>query len=439
MATGLGATSDTPAHAGSYATVRRGDVSTVAGAAGTVQSADTRELAFGTSGTVSRIAVKPGDHVRAGAVLARLDEAEAKDQVAVAKAALAASQDTYDKARQGICAGGGGNGGTSGGATPARPASFPESGVSTGSAGSADTASARSAHRSGGSAGSGPSPTPTPTPIPLRPLPTPTSPSPTPTRTGRPTGRPAPSGHPGSGRRHGGRGGGGGGGCKPGDVEQASANVTQDEVKVRQAERTLDATTLTAPISGTVLTVAGVTGGQVGSGGRTGFITLGDLTDLQVRAMFPLGEVNQLKIGQPATIALGMQPGRTYTGSVTRIDPAATTSGTLALYGVMISLDAGPPGLLTGMSATTEVTTDQAEDTLYVPVGAVRPKTTGGTADTADVLVRKGGRTTVRTVHLGVRGDRYIAVTSGLSSGDRVVIPTGTGTDGFPDPRFPGA
>ena len=188
-------------------------------------------------------------------------------------------------------------------------------------------------------------------------------------------------------------------------------------------------------MDGTVLSVTGAVGDQVAGQGRTPFVTLGDLDDLQVQAMFPLGEVNQLKLGQPTSIGLGMLPGHTYRGSVTRIDPAATTDGTRALYGVMISLDETPPsGLRTGMSATVQVTTEEAENALYVPAGAVHTNPDGRQT----VLVRRDGRTTVHTVRTGVRGDRFVAVTGDLTAGDHVIMPTTTGEDGFPSPTFPG-
>jgi RND family efflux transporter MFP subunit len=205
-------------------------------------------------------------------------------------------------------------------------------------------------------------------------------------------------------------------------------------VDVRHAERTLSATTLRAPIAGTVLSIAGTAGAPVGTG-NGGFITLGDLTDLQVRALFSLGDADRLKVGQRATIGLGMSADGRYTGTVTGIDPAATTSGNLARVGVNISLDDSPAGVLIGMSATAEVVTAQAQSALYVPAGAVRSKPDG----TATVLVRHDGRTMARTVRLGVRSDRYVAVIGGLSSGDHVVMPTGTDSDGFPDGAFPGA
>lgn len=465
LASGLVAVGDSPARGVSQATVRRGNVTATAGAAGTVQSADTRELVFGTSGTVTKIEVEPGDKVRAGAVLARLDDSDAKAQVAVAKAALSAADDTYAKAQEGICTGGGGGNSGSGG-----------SGSSgSGSGGSGGAAAEAAGYASGPVHGRRPTAKPTPTPTRTTPTPTPrptsrptsrptgkptptptrTTPRPTPTRTTprpthSPTARPRPTGRPGQGGGAG-RGGAGGGGargggnpgggarggsaCEANSVELASASVTQADVKERAAERTLAATRLTAPIDGTVLSVGGTVGGQVAGQSRNSFVTLGDLNDLQVQAMFPLGEVNRLKLGQPATIGLGMLAGHTYRGTVTRIDPAATTSGDRALFGVMVSLDEMPPaGLRTGMSASVEVVTAQAESTLYVPVGAVHPKS----GDLATVLVRHGDHTLARTVHTGVRGDRYVAITAGLTAGDHVILPTDTGPDGFPSTTFPG-
>lgn len=429
LTTALIPVGDAPASGATQTVVRRGNVTATVGAAGNVRSADTRDLVFGTSGTVREVRVRAGAKVKAGQVLARLDATAAEDQVTVARAALAAAQDTYDKAEQGICtggnAGGAGGGGTGGGQT-ARPTAGPR-----------PTRTPR------------PSPTATtPTPRPSSPHPT-ISPSPTPSRTGRPkptkspkpTGRPAPprsagpTSHPtpGAGPGAGGTKQGTGGGCPAGAVQQASAKVTQANVRVRQAERTLAATTLEAPMAGTVLAVGGTVGDQVGATSRTGFITLGDLDDLQVRAMFSLGDVRSLRIGQRAAIAFAVAPGGTYSGTIAGIDPAATANGNLAQYGVDISLDDAPPHLLLGMSATVEVVTAEADDALYVPAGAVRARR----GDSATVVVRRGGRTVNRTVTLGVRGDRYVAVVRGLADGDHVVMPAGTGPDGFPDGSFP--
>lgn len=73
--------------------VTRGSVLSTVSASGSVESARTRELSFGTSGTVEKIYVDVGDKVKKGQVLARLEDTPAKESRSAAKAALDAAAD----------------------------------------------------------------------------------------------------------------------------------------------------------------------------------------------------------------------------------------------------------------------------------------------------------------------------------------------------------
>ncbi|WP_339155599.1 biotin/lipoyl-binding protein [Actinomadura luteofluorescens] len=68
-------------------------VSVSVSASGSVESARNRSLSFGASGTVAKIYVKAGRKVKAGDVLARLDQTEAIENVDAAKANLAVAAD----------------------------------------------------------------------------------------------------------------------------------------------------------------------------------------------------------------------------------------------------------------------------------------------------------------------------------------------------------
>ncbi|MFC4055420.1 HlyD family secretion protein [Actinomadura syzygii] len=291
-------------------------------AAGTVRSADTRDLAFGTAGKVVALGVRVGDKVRAGRVLARLDDTQAKERLQVAEAALDAAVESRD--------------------TPQRQ----PSGGSGGSAGCTVAAAAYGM--------------PTRTPVTTSPTPAPSAtgsrtpsskPSPTPTPT---TTRRAPSGgcdaqgqpSPSSSGQNG----------SSGRQSQAEAQVIRAETELKEARRALAGTRITAPIDGTVLTVAGTTGAQVSGASSGGFITLGDLSELQVEGMFSQSDVARLKVGQDASITLPVRPGAKYTGSVVHIDPSATTDGDLVRYGVKIAFDDAPGNVLIGMNATVTVT-----------------------------------------------------------------------------------
>jgi HlyD family secretion protein len=176
---------------------------------------------------------------------------------------------------------------------------------------------------------------------------------------------------------------------------------------------------ITAPIAGTVLAVNGQAG-DAASASST-FVTIGDLNDVQLQATFSQNDMTNVHIGQDATITLTADPGKTYAGTVTHIDTNATSSTTnnaqLVKYGAMIAFDDLPSRVLIGQSGTVSVTTASATDTLYVPASAVR----SGSNGTYTVQVRKGNTTVSRTVKIGVRGNAYIEITSGLAKGERVV------------------
>ncbi|MFF4129030.1 efflux RND transporter periplasmic adaptor subunit [Microbispora rosea] len=226
-----------------------------------------------------------------------------------------------------------------------------------------------------------------------------------------------------------GRQGGQGGGARLTEA-QAEAQVSQATTELAEAKEALDGVRIKAPADGTILSVAGTAGSRYTSGT---FITLGDLDDLQVQAMFTESDIRFLKVGQAATVTLPAQPGQEYPGTVAHIDPTATTSNRLVRYGVTIVLNKRPARLLLGQSATVRVTTGEAADALYVPSQAVRAQGDG----TAVVTVADGGTRSRRTVQVGVRGDSYVEITGGLSEGDQVVLP-GAST-AFPDEGFPAA
>ncbi|MGI8334135.1 efflux RND transporter periplasmic adaptor subunit [Actinomadura scrupuli] len=79
--------------------VARGTVMSSVSASGSVVSAKSRDLSFGTSGTVKRIEVQTGDKVVKGEVLARLDATAAQENVTVTKAALDAADDDTSTAQ----------------------------------------------------------------------------------------------------------------------------------------------------------------------------------------------------------------------------------------------------------------------------------------------------------------------------------------------------
>jgi HlyD family secretion protein len=215
----------------------------------------------------------------------------------------------------------------------------------------------------------------------------------------------------------------GGGRSSAGGIFAAEEQVNNAELALTQAQQRLAGTTIIAPSAGVVMSVAGVVGGTESPGG-TGFIGLGDVSGTEVTAEFSEAGVANLAVGQAATIVLPDRSGQAYPGRVSEIDLAATTSGRLVRYGVRLAFDQVPTGLLYGESADVQVVTAHAVGVLYVPASAVSLPASGGQA--ATVTVRVNGRDVVRAVQIGLRGDRYTEIPSGLALGDQVVLTGGS-------------
>lgn len=201
------------------------------------------------------------------------------------------------------------------------------------------------------------------------------------------------------------------------NVLRAQQAVNNDELTLEQAQAKLDGTSIVAPSSGRVLSVAGAVGDSVSAGG-SGFVVISGTGDLAVTAEFSEADVAAVKVGQQATVTLANHPDKKYPAAVTQIDPAGVTSGSLVRYGVELTFSSVPTGLLLGQSADVAVTTASATGVLYVPAAAVSKNAAGQST----VLIRTADGDLRYTVTTGLQGDQGVEIKSGLTEGLTVVI-----------------
>lgn len=235
-------------------------------------------------------------------------------------------------------------------------------------------------------------------------------------------------------------------------VASAKAQVIQAQADVDDAEAAVESTTLYAPISGTVLEVNGKVGsssgsssssGQVAAGATTGstssdFIVIANLKALQVSISVPESDVGSLEVGQTASVTFPAIDGAEASGTITSIDPSGTSSNSVVTYGVVVRLKGVPSTVRLGQSASVSVTTATAKDAVVVPSTAV---TTNGSRSTVTLLVNDQQVPT--SVDVGVEGDAFTQITSGVKVGDTVVLTSATTTSsstgfGFPGGGIPG-
>jgi multidrug efflux pump subunit AcrA (membrane-fusion protein) len=362
-------------------TVKRGTVAAAVAASGTLQPAQTRGLAFSMEGTVTEVRVRAGDQVTAGQVLARIDDTDAKEKVSSAQDALDAAEESLDAAEEA------------------------ESASTSSSAAGCVAAAAYASPSPSSSASPSPSASASRTSPPTAPA------APTTGSTGRTNG---PTGGPITGGNCANSGGTNGGGANAGGgtdrVLGAQQQVNNAKLQLENAEQDLAGTTIKAPIAGKVLSVAGAVGSRATANG-SGFIVLGDVADMQVKASFPEADASGLKVGQKATVTLADRPDETLAAKVTQVDPIGTVDGQMVRFGALLAFDKVPGDVLSGQSANVRVEIDSVTDVLYVPTGAVHGST---------VKVVRGAATEERQVEVGLRGDQYAEIRSGLAEGEEV-------------------
>jgi HlyD family secretion protein len=107
-------------------------------------------------------------------------------------------------------------------------------------------------------------------------------------------------------------------------AEIASAKATSEQARFQltEAEANRQDLTVVAPFNGTVITRAAEPGEVVTAG--TAIVTLLDLNKVYLRGFVPEGQIGRVKLGQQAHIYLDSNPKHPLDGYVLRIDPQAT-------------------------------------------------------------------------------------------------------------------
>ncbi len=219
----------------------------------------------------------------------------------------------------------------------------------------------------------------------------------------------------------------------------AQAAVDSAKAAVAVAQRALADTTLVAPVAGTIGSV-NITAGEISTSGATtsgGSAAITVIPDglFTVSADFAETDAAQVTEGDLAAVTFPAISGALTTGVVLAVDPIATTSASssLVVFSVQVSMDSVPAGVQPGMSASISVTTDEVSDVLAVPQSAIA---TIGEVSTVEVLQPDNTSLTAE-VTLGLKGDSLTEITSGVTAGQILVIPTG-GTSVFPTGGVPG-
>jgi RND family efflux transporter MFP subunit len=156
-------------------------------------------------------------------------------------------------------------------------------------------------------------------------------------------------------------------GRKREEVQAASKGLTQAEVEVAVARLGLERTKVRAPFSG-ILTGIKVSVGETVSPGQD-LMTIVDVRDIRVEARVLESEIGRMKPGREADVRFSAYPGRVFKDRVRAVSPVVDPSDrTCAVH---VAIDNGSGEIKPGMHAEVEVAAEIYEGRLLVPQEAV--------------------------------------------------------------------
>lgn len=164
-------------------------------------------------------------------------------------------------------------------------------------------------------------------------------------------------------------------------------------------------------------------------------LTVAGLSGFQMTVSVDELDIADVALGQEAAVSVEAVDG-SFAGSVTYISNEGVQNGNVTTYSVVVTVEEAE-GILPGMSATVEITTQSSEDGLIVPVEAVQTEgeetfvylAPEGT-QAGDVLEDSLDLASLErvSVEAGMSDGLYQQVTGDLAAGDIILVPTRTTT-----------
>jgi len=237
-------------------------------------------------------------------------------------------------------------------------------------------------------------------------------------------------------------------------LEASDFNVEQSNASVRDAKNSLAKTTILAPMSGRITRLV-VEQGETAVPGTFNkdaatLLTISDMTTLETIVKVDETDVARIAVGDSSVVQIDAFPDTTFIGRVVEISHSsvrgASTGSTTEQavdYEVRVQLLNPPTETRPDFSATAKVITDIRSKALSIPIIALTVRENeqlagadsavrvgAGTTPTKEVgkrdvegvfVVGTDNKVTFRPVKVGIAGDRYFEVLSGLKAGEKIV------------------
>ena len=251
-------------------------------------------------------------------------------------------------------------------------------------------------------------------------------------------------------------------------VTAQSSRISQERAGLESARYDLSKVRIESPIDG-IVTRRNIQEGETAMIGTmnnpgTVLLTLADMAIIQGEVEVDETNIPSVQIGQRAKITIDAIPDRSFKGHVTEIGNSpiqvagqATTGTQATNFKVVVVLDEPVPEVRPGFTCTADITTATRKEVTSVPIPAVavreliydangqivkepktdkrkRPSSSVETSvsaaelkpgqtrkETEGVFLLRDGKAEFIPIKMGIAGDKYFEVLSGLKPGDQVI------------------
>jgi HlyD family secretion protein len=249
-------------------------------------------------------------------------------------------------------------------------------------------------------------------------------------------------------------------------IKPQESRIAQERATLESARYDLSKVRIESPIDG-IVTRRNIQEGEtavIGTMNNAGtvLLTLADMSIIQAEVEVDETNIPNVQLGQRAKITIDAIPDKSFKGHVSEIgnSPIQAAAGSTATqatnFKVVVILDEIVPDVRPGFTATADITTATRKDVVSVPIPAVavreliydsggqvvkepkpdKKRRAADAAAAAAVTELKPGQTRKETegvfavregkaefvpIKMGIAGDKYFEVLSGLKAGDQVI------------------
>ena len=257
------------------------------------------------------------------------------------------------------------------------------------------------------------------------------------------------------------------------EIQTREEQIKQEQASLATTRYNLSQVIISSPMDG-MITRRNIEEGEnvmVGTMNNAGtvLLTIADMSVIESELEVDETDIPAVTLGQEAQVTIDAVPNRTFRGHVTEIGNSPIQTGAGVLTGapqatnfkVVITLDEEVPGVRPGFTCTAEITTATRPNVVSVPIQAVtvremlhdqtgtlvhepppprpsrfrlfrrpadepivalaEPPPGHTRMETEGVFVLRDGRAVFVPIKVGIAGERYFEVVSGVAETDRVI------------------